>query len=364
MHLYKPRYRTSDGEYRSSTKWAVKFNYNGKQIVKSTGTANKAAASTRAKQIVAAADEKGWEKIRPVLPGAKKNSIEDILKLYREYATAADLSPRTVDLNICNLRRIGRDLETGQVELLDFNSWKRKNAKKKTSTVNAIHRSAASIFTPAACAFYKENGRYVENPFTGTKRSKARTEPFQGYPRKFIQSLVESAQTELRDAPEKNLPAYRLFILALFAGMRQQEAIFAEWSDLTDDGIMVKSTDLHRTKSRRTRFVPLSPSIIADLKNARESCHPQILPPTRLLKKQSSRAKRKAVSDLRDWLETKGIKSKKKVHELRKIAGSIIATDFGLYAAKEILGHSTVAVTEGFYAHLLDRAYVNVGDNK
>ena len=78
MHLFKPKYRTPSGEYKESTKWAVKYVRDGKQIVKSLKTPNRAAAEKRARDLIKAVDEKGWEVIKPILPGAKRTSIEEL----------------------------------------------------------------------------------------------------------------------------------------------------------------------------------------------------------------------------------------------------------------------------------------------
>ncbi len=114
------RWCPEPGSNKASQKWAVKFTHEGKQIVKSTGTLNKATATTRAKQIVAKTKDQGWEKIRPILPGARKNSVDEIVTLYEKYAATTGLSARTVSLNTTNLRRLDRDLEVQNVEDLNF----------------------------------------------------------------------------------------------------------------------------------------------------------------------------------------------------------------------------------------------------
>ncbi len=43
----------------------------------------------------------------------------------------------------------------------------------------------------------------------------------------------------------------------------------------------------------------------------------------------------------------------KSLHELRMYAGARVATEHGLYAAKEFLGHATVSTTEKHYAAYL-----------
>ena len=63
---------------------------------------------------------------------------------------------------------------------------------------------------------------------------------------------------------------------------------------------------------------------------------------------------------LADWLRQNGFDVRNPVHTLRKAYGALVATNHGLYAAKEYLGHSTIKVTEQHYAALLDRPTVDL----
>lgn len=364
MHLFKPKYRSPSGAYVESTKWAVKFVHNGKQIVKSTSKANKAAALTRAKQIVAATEDKGWEVIRPQLPNARKTKVEELMKLYRDYARLNELGRRTVDLNVATVKRLAREIEVEHVEDLagKFCHWKGTNPDVKDTTTNAILRAARSVFKADCLEFYARQGVRVGDPFKGEKRVKVQVEPFKGYPRKKVDQLVKAARLDLM---KNDAPAYRLFVLSLYAGTRQQEALWAKWDDLGERGIMVTNTEDHRTKAGKARFVPLSAEVVAELEACRDSPHALIVPPDRLYLGAKAKRRGRAVAQrLCEWLRGHGLDVKKPIHELRKICGSLIATDHGLYAAKEMLGHSSVAITEGFYAALLERPVVTIGARK
>src|SRR5258708_3868615 len=45
----------------------------------------------------------------------------------------------------------------------------------------------------------------------------------------------------------------------------------------------------------------------------------------------------------------KGIKNRTPIHTLRKLFGSLICEEFGIFAASSALRHSSIAVTEGHY---------------
>ena len=49
------------------------------------------------------------------------------------------------------------------------------------------------------------------------------------------------------------------------------------------------------------------------------------------------------------WLRGKGVGGEKPLHALRKEFGSLIAQKFGIYAAKEVLGHADITTTASHY---------------
>ena len=49
------------------------------------------------------------------------------------------------------------------------------------------------------------------------------------------------------------------------------------------------------------------------------------------------------------WLRSKEVNGNKPVHILRKEFGSLIAQKFGIFAAKEMLGHADIATTSAHY---------------
>ena len=61
------------------------------------------------------------------------------------------------------------------------------------------------------------------------------------------------------------------------------------------------------------------------------------------------------------WLRAKGVDGEKPLHALRKEFGSLIAQQFGIYAAKEALGHADIATTAGHYLEVKEKPMISLG---
>ena len=90
MRIFKPRFKGRDGTYREATNYAMEFEAGGKRTVKSLQTPNRATAEARAKLLMAQTRDRGWEILKPRLPGARLMKIEDLCALYRLYATTKE----------------------------------------------------------------------------------------------------------------------------------------------------------------------------------------------------------------------------------------------------------------------------------
>ena len=64
---------------------------------------------------------------------------------------------------------------------------------------------------------------------------------------------------------------------------------------------------------------------------------------------------------LLSWLRSKGVVSRKPLHDLRKEFGSEIHARFGLVAASEQLRHGSVAVTAAHYVENKQRSILGLG---
>lgn len=170
--------------------------------------------------------------------------------------------------------------------------------------------------------------------------------------------LFAVAKAELA---EKYPEQFKAFVLALFGGLRKAEADCLTWQqvDLDAGTIQIETTEHFRPKSKESaRTVRLSPAaveIVRTFKSAPEKdsvfvlrggdAHPN--KPYEVYRADASpfRTWRKLAA----WLRTKGIRSEKPTHYLRKQAGSLIHEAHGLEAARDFLGHTGIEITAGSY---------------
>jgi integrase len=64
---------------------------------------------------------------------------------------------------------------------------------------------------------------------------------------------------------------------------------------------------------------------------------------------------------LTGWLRSQGVTARRAIHELRKEAGSIVATQSGIHAASRFLRHADIAITAAHYADHKERITVPLG---
>ena len=64
--------------------------------------------------------------------------------------------------------------------------------------------------------------------------------------------------------------------------------------------------------------------------------------------------------DLNAWLRGKGVRHRKAIHALRKESGSLIASAFGIEAARQHLGHRDIRTTSAHYVDKKKRIEVNL----
>jgi integrase len=64
--------------------------------------------------------------------------------------------------------------------------------------------------------------------------------------------------------------------------------------------------------------------------------------------------------DLNTWLRGKGVHQRKAIHSLRKESGSLIASTFGVEAARQHLGHRDIRTTSSHYLDKKKRVEISL----
>lgn len=344
-------------------------------------------------------------------------TIHEFCEVYRTVISTADSPPArvTVERYVRCLQRICEESKVGRIRKLDSAAVERfkekfigralppqetgkpkKRSEKSGSpkkardpnsvrtTLNGIIRNAAALFSQSAMAAYRVRGLDLENPFAGMKMKRVNIKSHTPFPRDLLDTIWKRS-IELRDGNPKaekcdlskgrrspsaidfqspNSDAYAIFLLELGLGLRRNEADKAEWAWVYEapDGrrfLQVRECDGFVPKSKKSRIIPIDP-VIWDRLQGFERDERFIVPSPK------SKPKRSTVNTsvvyrceeahrvLVVWLRKMGVNDPKPCHALRKEFGSYVATNFSLFHAQKLLGHSNPAVTSAYYASLTD----------
>jgi integrase len=294
-------------------------------------------------------------------PAKTDPTIEEITLLYDKWIAAATPGqerpqPQTVKTNKNRLRQLARLVKAETVSELraSMNGLTWDKIVKTEANFVSLLRSAAGPFWLKVMNYYKTQGIDFETPFpTLPKVLKRRF--FDAPSVEQILRLKALADKELKP---NDVYCYLLFLLALGAGLRLQEAAHVRWEDITPNRIQVRNDSVHRTKTNEDRKIKLGAGLLAMIEEYRRFPLDWVIPDERR-SKSGKCPKRRCISTARrlaKWLRIKLEEDKlmNPTHWLRKVFGSVVAQEYGMLAASRYLGHSSIEVTEAVYVGLLD----------
>jgi len=169
-------------------------------------------------------------------------------------------------------------------------------------------------------------------------------------------ALIKDAQKELGETPERR-EQFKIFCLALLCGLRKREIDTLLWSsvDFEKQVIRIERTRYFLPKSEESAAeIDLAPELVTLFQTYREKTKGEFViesenPPRYHISRANYRAERDFQA-LYAWLESKGVSARKKLHELRKECGSVIANSMGIFAASRALRHSDIRITSQYYS--------------
>lgn len=135
-----------------------------------------------------------------------------------------------------------------------------------------------------------------------------------------------------------------LLIVSMNTGLRKTEQLSLTWEDID---FQKGSIRVRRSKSGRSRYVPMRPIVIETLKSI-----PRMIdnPFVFYGHKRGERLK-DVPKEWESWLEIAGIENFR-WHDLRHtFASRLVSSGVSLYAVQAFLGHSSIKLTER-YSHL------------
>lgn len=237
--------------------------------------------------------------------------------------------------------------------------YEREDDLKLNYSLNSYLRKAQNVFSKKAMKLYKEEG-YKFPDITGFMEiGKLAQDDTKFIPidEDIDRRMIEDANTVLtKEKPE----LFVIFELARFCGLRSGEILSLRWHWIQkskngyDIAIIYRTP---RTDPSKEEFKPKSRNRWVPVSTKRVNKWKRLLPaengtdfviPGKNKTWRSGLIERDACNWVRPYIPGRT----KRVHELRKQAGSDIATRYGLMAAAQFLGDS-IAVTEKHYASLL-----------
>ena len=376
--------------------WTAQIQHLGRREQFPLKTANKQAAAATARDIYLCLHAHGWEKTlalhKPKIEEAKpdESTVGDLI---REVAAHTSYRMSTFSVYCIALRSIAASigkvkaspsrfapngagnkewraqvdaLPLGMLTFDRIEKWKRdyinqfKDSPTKksraTNTVNAHISNARSLFTEDALESARARLALPDPlPFAGVKLESRLKSP--RYSSRIDPSaLILAAKTDLGDVPERR-EQFKIFCLGLLCGLRKREIDTLLWSSIDFEKaiIRIEQTEYFQPKTEDSASeVDLSPELHELFLGFKATAKGEFViespnPP----RYHTSRANYRAEADFRAlylWLEGKGVSARKKLHELRKECGSVIANSLGIFAASRALRHSDIRITSQYYS--------------
>lgn len=267
-----------------------------------------------------------------------------------------------------------RELNDDAVRLWRTNYLDRRGTdpvalRKAQHTVDSLVRNCKTLFGKRAEEELSTRIRFPNPiPFRSIRPKTKGLSSFRYRSRIDPIALLQAAREELREQwPER----YKIFLMALGAGLRRMEIDRLLWSSVLEKESVLRIEE-HKFFSAKSVFseadVAVEKELIAELIELRKPAGPR--PPqedfvihveprfkangdyVNFSDNYSYRFYRAAseFSSLCEWLRSKGVNEESPIHTLRKEYGRLLTEGYGIYAASKALRHSSVAVTAAFYA--------------
>lgn len=402
--LRRRSYVGRDGKRIEIPELQVRMQHLGRREWFNTHTALKTAAAIKARDIYLSLVSAGWEatlaKFKPdPLAASDACTLGEFLTAVQK---CSHLRPRTVRIYATKLRKLASDvakLEAGLKKKakrakFDYhhggrNAWLAKvdglpldvlTPEKVTAWRNiyvaragadpvgrkSAERSAASILRAGRALFAPDvievlKVKVPASPFAGVKFRDPGPQRYHSEVNPGL--LLAAAERDLRSAhPQQYLGLF----LCLWAGLRRKEGDLLTWAqvDLEQGQIYVRRTEHFEPKTEESeRMIDLPAAAVEVLRTFKKGNKSEFVMEGSDPDPKATYAHYRCDCTWRDlvaWLKTKGVRQRNAVHMLRKESGSLVASAFGIEAARQHLGHRDIRTTSAIYTDKKRRIEVSL----
>jgi integrase len=385
----KPRFTSDDGEVVESVNYAVSIQWRGRRKNLSLGTPSREAAAAKARAIYREVVVNDWgpvlKRLRPAMEVKRPDpTIGEIITAIRERIRK---NPQTLESYFRSLRRIasavcGVPLDSSRFDLTGgggreqwlervhavklsqltedrLQKWTKsylaaakpdpKSQRSAQISLNSLIRSVRCLFSPKILPHLSTLELPEELPFAKLECERCSAPKYQSTID--AEKLLAEARAEL---PEQQL---KIFLLALFGGLRRAEIDLLEWSSfLWDQGIVrIEMTDFFKPKTYESSGdVFVGPQFMAAFRGYRAKTKERFVIESdsepKIGKLYKAYRCKEHFQKLTAWLRFKGVKANAPLHALRKECGSLVNAKVGIHAASRHLRHSSIQITAAIYA--------------
>lgn len=397
-------FRDASGAVVTPPEYSVRMFHLGREAWFNLETANQSAAAAKARDIYLSLVAAGWDatlakhKPSPMV----RADVCTVGEFLTEVGTRSHLKAMTVRRYAVKLHKLVSDvakLEAGlrgkakrakydhmnggrkawlakvdgqRLDILTpeaVNTWRNQYVARAGSDPVArksAERSAASYLRCARSLFTADvismlRVKLPANPFAGVKLKDPGPQRYHSEINP--EWLLACAGSELR---EQRPQLYLALFLCLWAGLRRKEADLLMWAqvDLEQGHVQVRRTAYFEPKTEESqRVVDLASDAVEILRSFKRGNDSEFL--------LNGAAPNPAATydyyrcdctwrELNAWLRSKGVRQQKAIHSLRKESGSLIASTFGIEAARQHLGHRDIRTTSAHYVAKKKRVEVMI----
>ena len=396
--IFQPTY-TRDDEVRKVSEWAAKIQHLGRRETFPLGSANKAAAAGKAKEIYLSLRAAGWDatiaRFKPKV-GIAAKTVTTIGEFVEELKAKASGRPKTIEsycqalrtivADICGIdggkskydyRKGGRDSWLRKVHAVriaaitpaEVQKWKLRFLRRASTdpikqraarvSVNSLMRQAKSLFAPRVLKFISLE-LPAASPFAGVPFEPRQSMKYRsGFD---VETLIRAAQKEL---PTEQL---KIFLLATMAGLRRNEIDKLEWRAFRwgDRLIRIEATRYFHPKSEDSvGDVEIDSELLKVFRGFHARASSEFVIESDVVPRPEATYShyrcQKHFEALTTWLRDKGVPGNKPLHTLRKEFGSQICKNYGIYLASQALRHADIAITSQHYLDKKRRVTVGLG---
>ena len=354
-------------------KFYLRLTRNGRPIWKSLRTGQKAAALERAKKELDALEKNDWHPVAKVVAAPRFATLGEILTAFRNSGAQTLISPRTIRQYAGSFEELvttatGKEFNPSTSSAILTEDLIRKymaacrEINPETGEPRRPDPSIQSSITQARCVLqenFSDIYRHLKLPdlagFRAKKRFKKHTAAgFVPFDRQTVIDM-EAAAARLWEIREDVWIPYALMSVL---GLRNGEVEKAQWTDFEERTVYGMDGKPRPSRVFRVRAdyeeaiageIEVPDDLWAKLQPYKDAATTEYVCPGKNKTERAQVCER----NINRFVE-RFIKDRQKVsYELRKWAGSIVATKHGIYAAQGFLRHRSVTTTERYYATYL-----------